>query len=62
MLGAGQAVRSSIGVGVWMTDRVSHAETAARLRARLGDSAYAEATDHGRSLTPDEVLDLASAE
>jgi predicted ATPase len=62
MLGAGQAVRSSIGVGVWMTDRVSHAETAARLRARLGDSAYAAAIDRGRSLTLDEVLELASGD
>jgi predicted ATPase len=62
LLGAGEGVRSSIGVGVWMTDRVRHVETAARLRARLGDPAYAAATDRGRSLTLDEVLELASAE
>src|SRR5215211_3199973 len=62
LLGAGDGIRSSIGVGVWMTDRVSHAETAARLREQLGDPAYAAATDRGRSLTLDEVLELASAE
>jgi hypothetical protein len=62
LLGAGEGVRSSIGVGVWMTDRARHAETAARLRARLGDPAYAAATDRGRRLTLDEVLELASAE
>jgi predicted ATPase len=62
MLGAGEGVRSSIGVGVWMTDRVTHDETAARLRARLGDPAYAAAIDHGRGLTLDEVLELTSAD
>jgi predicted ATPase len=62
LLGAGEGVRSSIGVGVWMTDQVRHAETAARLRARLGDPAYAAATDRGRGLTLDEVLELASTE
>jgi hypothetical protein len=45
-----------------MTDRVGHDETAARLRARLGDPAYVAATDRGRSLTLDEVLELAPAE
>jgi tetratricopeptide (TPR) repeat protein len=62
MLGAGEGVRSSIGVGVWMTDRVRQAETAARLRARLGDPAYAAAIDRGRGLTLDEVLELVSAD
>jgi predicted ATPase len=62
LLGAGDGIRSSIGVGVWMTDRVTHTETAARLRARLGDPDYAAATDRGRGLTVDEVLELASAE
>ena len=62
LLGAGDGIRSSIGVGVWMTDRVTRTETAARLRARLGDPAYAAATDRGRGLTVDEVLELASAE
>jgi tetratricopeptide (TPR) repeat protein len=62
IFGAGEGVRSSIGVGVWMTDRVSHDETAARLRARLGDPAYAVAIDHGRSLSVDQVVELTSAE
>jgi predicted ATPase len=62
MLGAGEGVRSSIGLGVWMTDRVRQAETAARLRARLGDPAYAAAFDRGSGLTLDEVLELVSAD
>jgi predicted ATPase len=62
MLGAGEGVRSSIGVGVWMTDRASHDETAARLRARLGDPAYAAAIDRGRGLSVDQVVELTSAE
>ena len=62
MLGAGEGVRSSIGVGVWMTDRIRHAETAARLRERLGDPAYTAAIDRGRVLTLDELLELTSAE
>jgi len=62
MLGAGEGVRSSIGVGVWMTDRVSHEETAARLRERLGDPTYTAAIDRGSGLTLDEVLELVSAD
>jgi hypothetical protein len=62
MLGAGEGVRSSIGVGVWMTDRVGHDEIAARLRARLGDPAYTAAFERGRGLTLDEVLELTSAD
>ena len=62
MLGAGEGVRSSIGVGVWMTDRVRQAETAARLRERLGDPAYTAAIDRGRGLSLDELLELTSAE
>jgi len=62
MLGAGEGVRSSIGVGAWMTDRMSHDETAARLRAQLGDPAYTTAIDRGRRLTLDEVLELTAAD
>jgi tetratricopeptide (TPR) repeat protein len=62
LLGAGEGVRSSIGAGVWMTDRASHDETVARLRARLGDPAYTAAIDRGRGLTLDEVRELTSAE
>jgi hypothetical protein len=45
-----------------MTDRVSHDETAARLRAQLGNPAYTTAIDRGRGLTLDQVLELTSAE
>ena len=36
MLGAGEAVRRSIGAAIWGTDLASHEETAARLQAALG--------------------------
>ena len=62
LFGAADGVRRSIGAGVWMTDRVSHDQTAAQLRTQLGDAAYAAATDRGRSLTVNEVLELTSAE
>jgi tetratricopeptide (TPR) repeat protein len=61
MLGAGEGVRRSIGAGVWMTDRASHDETAARLRAALGDHAYRAAIDRGRDLTVSQILEMTSA-
>jgi predicted ATPase len=62
LFGAAEGVRHSIGAGIWMTDRVSHEQTEAQLRTQLGDGAYAAATDRGRSLTVDQVLELTSAE
>jgi tetratricopeptide (TPR) repeat protein len=62
LLGAADGVRRSIGAEIWMTDRASHDQTAAELRTRLGGTAYAAATDRGRSLTFDQVLELSSAE
>jgi predicted ATPase len=62
LFGAADGVRRSIGAGVWMTDRVSHDQTAAQLRTQLGDTAYAAAADRGRSLTVNQVLELTSAE
>jgi predicted ATPase len=61
LFGAAEGVRRSIGAGVWMTDRVSHDQTEAQLRTQLGDTAYVAATDRGRRLTLDQVLELASA-
>jgi tetratricopeptide (TPR) repeat protein len=61
MLGAGEGVRQSIGAVVWMTDRTSHDETAARLRTALGDDSYMAATDRGRGLTINQVLEITSA-
>ena len=61
LFGAADGVRRSIGAGVWMTDRASHDQTVAQLRTQLGDTAYAEATDRGRSLTVDQMLELTSA-
>jgi tetratricopeptide (TPR) repeat protein len=56
LFGAADGARRSIGAGVWATDRDSHARTATRLRARLGDAGYHTAVEHGRGLTPDEAL------
>ena len=61
LFGAADGVRRSIGAGIWMTDRASHDQTAEQLRTQLGDTAYTAATDRGRRLTVDEVLELASA-
>jgi predicted ATPase len=61
LFGAADNVRRSIGAGVWMTDRVSHDQTAAQLRTQLGDTAYAAAIDRGRSLTVSQVVELTSA-
>jgi hypothetical protein len=58
LFGAADGVRRSIGAGVWMTDRASHDQTAAELQTELGDTAYAAATDRGRSLTVQAVLGL----
>jgi tetratricopeptide (TPR) repeat protein len=48
LLGAGEGVRRSIGVGIWRTDRASHDEVATRLPAQLGDTA---AFDRGAAST-----------
>jgi tetratricopeptide (TPR) repeat protein len=61
MFGAADGVRRSIGTGVWMTDRTSHDQTAAELQTKLGNTAYAAATERGRSLTVQAVLELTSA-
>jgi predicted ATPase len=62
LFGAADGVRRSIGAGVWMTDRSSHDQTAAELQKRLGDAAYAAATDRGRSLSVQVVLELTSSD
>jgi tetratricopeptide (TPR) repeat protein len=62
LFGAAEGVRRSIGAGVWMTDRASHDQTAAQLRTQLGDAAYTAATDRGRSLTVEQLLQLTLAE
>jgi len=58
MLGAGEGIRRSIGADVWMTDQASHDETAAKLRTALGDRAYVAATNRGRSLTINQILEM----
>jgi len=60
LLGAAEGARRSIGASVWMTDRESHDDTAARLRTALGDPVYMAATDRGSELTLHQVLGLSS--
>jgi predicted ATPase len=62
MLGAGEAVRRSIGAAIWGTDRASHEDTVARLQAVLGEPAYTAATERGHGLTVEQLLELTSAE
>ena len=60
LFGAADGVRRSVGAGVWLIDRTSHDETAKRLHARLGDSAYQRLADRGATLALDEILKIAS--
>jgi predicted ATPase len=61
LFGAAEGVRGALRADVWEIDRASHAETAQRLRARLGDEPYQRLSGRGASLALDEVLHLASA-
>ncbi|HJV12461.1 MAG TPA: DUF4062 domain-containing protein [Propionibacteriaceae bacterium] len=61
LLGAGEGVRRSIGVGIWRTDRASHGEVVAQLQAQLGDTAYRAAFDRGGNLNVGQIVALTSA-
>jgi hypothetical protein len=61
LFGGAEAVRRSIGIGVWLTDQATHAETEAQLQAALGPSAYAAAFDEGLRLAADDLDRLAAA-
>ncbi|GIF67944.1 hypothetical protein Ais01nite_59790 [Asanoa ishikariensis] len=60
LFGAGLGVRGTLGSDVWGIDQEAHAETAERLRSRLGDEPYRRLTARGASLALDDVLELAS--
>jgi predicted ATPase len=61
LFGGAEAVRRAVGVGVWLTDRSTHADTEGKLRAALGPSAYETAFDAGLRSPPDDLYGLACA-
>jgi tetratricopeptide (TPR) repeat protein len=61
LFGGAEAVRRAIGVGVWPTDRSTHADTESKLRSVLGPSAYEGAFDAGLGSAPDDLYRLAYA-
>ncbi|WP_448623802.1 DUF4062 domain-containing protein [Geodermatophilus sp. URMC 64] len=61
LFGGAEAVRRSIGVGVWLTDQSSHAETESNLRAALGPAAFEAAFEEGLRLPPEDLVALACA-
>jgi tetratricopeptide (TPR) repeat protein len=61
LFGGAEAVRRSIGSGVWLTDQPSHAETEAALRAALGETDYEMAVDEGLRYPPGDLYAVACA-
>ncbi|MGY1636883.1 DUF4062 domain-containing protein [Geodermatophilus sp. SYSU D00742] len=55
LLGAAEAIRRSIGVGVWVTDSDSRDRTRQALRAALGEETYQAAVAEGLGLSAGEV-------
>jgi predicted ATPase len=61
LFGGAEAVRGAIGIGVWLTDQSTHADTQSTLRSALGSSAYDSAFAAGMRTPPDELHRLACA-
>jgi predicted ATPase len=61
LFGAAEAVRRAIGIGVWLTDQATHAQTEKALRAALGSAAYEAAFEAGLRCPLDELSGLAGA-
>jgi len=61
LFGGAEAIRRAIGIGVWLTDRSTHADTQSNLRSVLGPSAYEAAFEAGLSSSPDDLYRLADA-
>jgi hypothetical protein len=49
LFGGAEAIRRSIGLGVWLSDQSTHAVTESNLRSSLGPSAYDAAFQEGLS-------------
>jgi predicted ATPase len=60
LFGAAEGVRGTLRADVWGIDRATHAETAQRLRTRLGDEPYERVSSRGATLALDEILHIAS--
>ncbi|HEU5097404.1 MAG TPA: tetratricopeptide repeat protein [Roseiflexaceae bacterium] len=54
--GAAEALREAAGVALWAADRIEHERQLAKLRARLGEAALADAWAAGRALTPEQAI------
>jgi hypothetical protein len=61
LFGGAEAVRRSIGLGVWLTDQATHAATEANLRSSLGPSAYDAAFQEGLRCPLDDLCGGGSA-
>jgi hypothetical protein len=60
LFGGAEAVRRSIGIGVWLTDKGNHADTEERLRAARGPT-YEAAWEEGLRLPAADLVALACA-
>ncbi len=61
LFGAAAGMRRSLGADVWAIDSTSHADTAERLQADLGDQTYQQLFDQGTTLALDDVLGITAA-
>lgn len=61
LYGAAESIREAIGAAMWPVDRAQHQPFMDRARAALGNEAYEALLIEGRSLPPDEAMDLALA-
>jgi predicted ATPase len=61
LFGAAQGVRGTLGTPVWGIDQEPHAETADRLRERLGDEPFRTLAARGARLDLGDVIGLAAA-
>jgi len=62
LLGAAEALRESLGVGLAPTERETHSETKAALREALGEDELDAEWRRGRELTLDEAVAYALEE
>jgi predicted ATPase len=61
LFGAATGMRRSVGAEVWAVDRADHADTADKLRGRLGGETYQQLLDKGAALPLEQVLELTAA-
>jgi predicted ATPase len=60
LLGAADATRTSVGSGIWPTDRVSNSGTTTGIRSALSPESYAVARSDGAKLRGPEIVELAA--